>query len=280
MKKLIEAWKREPLFSTFLLVAVIAMVGTGTVFAADTVAKSNVISEESAKKFAYLDAGVKEKRVNYATAELEKEGFRYVYDIEFVTDDAKYSYEVNSADGSILEREKEVIAQTVKPAKKQETADTQKVYISVDKAKQKALKHAGVNDADVTFSKAKLERDDGTVLYDVEFYTAEYEYEYEVEAYSGKILESSVETVEQAAPAQIGQAKQNAVPVQSIQTNTVQPQPAGQTPSGQENVNGQNAAQPSRNVVDDDDDWDDDDDDWDDDDDEDWDDDDDDDDDD
>ena len=61
-------------------------------------------------------------------------------------------------------------------------------YISEDKAKSIAYDHAGVKVADVKFSKAELDRDDLIVHYDVEFVAGKYEYEYEINAESGKVI--------------------------------------------------------------------------------------------
>ena len=57
-----------------------------------------------------------------------------------------------------------------------------------------ALKQAGRKANDVTFSKAKLERDDGRWIYDIEFYvTGQNEYDYEIDATTGNILDYEVE---------------------------------------------------------------------------------------
>ena len=60
-------------------------------------------------------------------------------------------------------------------------------YIGVEKAKSIALKDAGLSGA--TFVKAKLDTEDGVKVYDVEFYKANVEYDYEIDAITGKILE-------------------------------------------------------------------------------------------
>ena len=56
-----------------------------------------------------------------------------------------------------------------------------------------ALKDAGVSAADATFLHAHLDRDDRVIDYDVEFYHDGKEYDYEINAYTGDILEKSVE---------------------------------------------------------------------------------------
>lgn len=61
-------------------------------------------------------------------------------------------------------------------------------YITVDAAKQAALKHAGVSDSDAVFVKAGLDWDDGRVCYEVEFYAGNTEYDYDIDASTGAVL--------------------------------------------------------------------------------------------
>lgn len=65
--------------------------------------------------------------------------------------------------------------------------------ITLEKAKAIAVNHAGLSMSGVTFSKAKLDTDDGNTIYDIEFYKDGIEYEYEIDASSGKILEYDAE---------------------------------------------------------------------------------------
>ena len=65
----------------------------------------------------------------------------------------------------------------------------QNKFISVSKAKAIALAHAGVSEKNVSFKKVKLEKDDGIYEYEVEFYVGNWEYEYSINAKTGKILD-------------------------------------------------------------------------------------------
>ena len=66
-------------------------------------------------------------------------------------------------------------------------------YISMDMAKSITLKDAGLRPSFVTFEKALLKKDDGKIIYEIEFFTSTYEYEYEVDAYTGAILSKDVD---------------------------------------------------------------------------------------
>ena len=60
--------------------------------------------------------------------------------------------------------------------------------LSQDDAKAKALSHAGLSSSQVTFLSCKLEWDDGRRIYDVEFYSGNREYDYEIDASTGAII--------------------------------------------------------------------------------------------
>ncbi len=61
--------------------------------------------------------------------------------------------------------------------------------LSADAAKTRALAHAGLDASQVTIVKQKLEREDGSQIYKIEFYTSNKQtYEYEIDAYTGAII--------------------------------------------------------------------------------------------
>ena len=77
--------------------------------------------------------------------------------------------------------------------------------LTVDEAKAAALSDAGVAAADATFTKAELDYDDGVAYYELEFHTASYAYDYEVNAETGAIRERNQEAFYTAAT-QTGQS--------------------------------------------------------------------------
>ena len=62
-------------------------------------------------------------------------------------------------------------------------------YISQDKAKSIAFKHANVGSSSVKNIKIELDTEDGKAVYKVEFSSNAFEYEYEIDARSGKIID-------------------------------------------------------------------------------------------
>lgn len=151
--------------------------------------QSAVISVEEAKGAALADAGLTEAEVTFTKTRLDKDGSVQVYDIEFYTAEAEYDYEIIASDGSIKERDMEIFRTQTGSG----SGGSSDEYIGVDKAKEIAVNDAGLTEAEVQFSKAKLENDDGRVEYEVEFYAGNTEYEYKIDAVTGRITEFSSE---------------------------------------------------------------------------------------
>ncbi len=145
------------------------------------------ISVEDAKQKALDDAGVKFEDAVFLKAYYDSDDIVPHYDVKFESNGYEYEYEVKASDGSVLEKDVD------KERKPVNTSSASKEYISEDKAKSIAYNHASVKTADVKFSKAELDRDDLIVHYDVEFVAGNYEYEYEINAETGKVIVSDKE---------------------------------------------------------------------------------------
>lgn len=189
----------------------VIVLGGGSAFAANGIAKSNAIGEESARNFAYVDAGVLPEDAENIRTEFDFDSGKFVYDIEFNANGTNYEYTVDSKSGSIIEKDSEALpgyseSETAESksepvsassqAKPAETAakTTQTGDIGVAKAKEIALAKAGLSAKDVSFTKAMADVDDGRQVYDIEFYVkGKFEYEYEIDALTGKIIEESKE---------------------------------------------------------------------------------------
>lgn len=145
------------------------------------------ISVEAAKQKALDDAGVKAEDAVFLKAYYDSDDMVPHYDVKFEANGYEYEYEVKASDGSVLEKDVDKERNPVNAAPNSDE------YISADKAKSIAYDHAGVKAADVKFAKAELDRDDLIVHYDVEFVAGNFEYEYEINAESGKIIASDKE---------------------------------------------------------------------------------------
>ncbi len=196
--------KKTAIITTVL--AGVLSLGGGTVYAAGQIARTSSIPEATARNFAYVDAGILPGEAEVNRTEFDFEDGRFVYEIEFVSGGVKYEYTVDASNGKIVQKESETLSAPAPapsaPQTEQKTGEgnaaTQEIrntpVIGVERAKEIALSKAALSAGEVVFSKAKLERDDGRQVYDIEFYVAgEAEYEYEIDALSGDVLEESRE---------------------------------------------------------------------------------------
>ena len=76
-----------------------------------------------------------------------------------------------------------------------------KKQIGVEGAKQIALAHAKVALKDVTFIKAEIDYEDGIKVYDIDFYSGNVEYDYEINAATGSILSVDWDIEDYSIPA-------------------------------------------------------------------------------
>ena len=170
----------------------------------NTFAANNYIGVEKAKSIALKDAGV--SGATFVKAKLETEDGVKVYDVEFYKANVEYDYEIDAITGKILEKDLDIenfsIPKKKATTNKQTTKATTKSKvktstkkaakdIGVEKAKSIALKDAGVSN--VKFTKAKVDYENGIKVYDIEFRKGNKEYDYEIEAATGKIRERNVD---------------------------------------------------------------------------------------
>ena len=70
-----------------------------------------------------------------------------------------------------------------------QNVDSKSNKITVDEAKKIALNHANLTSKEVSFINAEADMDNGVEFYDIEFYSNNKEYDYEISAADGKIIE-------------------------------------------------------------------------------------------
>lgn len=75
------------------------------------------------------------------------------------------------------------------------SASTSDGLITVAKAKSIALDKAGVSASDAVFTKVEKDKDDGVYVYEIEFVAGDYEYELEIRATDGKVLDYERESI-------------------------------------------------------------------------------------
>ena len=136
------------------------------------------ITLADAKKIALDDAGCEDK-VSFTEETLVSGGIKTPY-YRLVFADAKtqWTYRIDAVLGIVLEKKQKEIV----------TTD----FISLEEAKEIALKDAGLNESTqkIVFTREELNRNSGKPCYILEFYTAKKQYSYKVDAKNGSIIEA------------------------------------------------------------------------------------------
>ncbi|MCC8099217.1 MAG: PepSY domain-containing protein, partial [Clostridiales bacterium] len=187
LKKLFET-PMKAVISSVCAVGILAGVGTGTAYAASAIAENTSIGAENAQNFAFADAGVDPAEATLTRTEFDFEQGQFVYEVEFTAGGTEYEYWIKSSDGTVVKKEVELVSLEAS------TATAEAAQITLDEARAAALTDAGLTEAEVTFTQGKLDEEDGAAVYDIEFYTDAYEYEYEINAATGAVYSKSKET--------------------------------------------------------------------------------------
>lgn len=153
-------------------------------------ASGDVIGLEAAQSAAVGDAGVSSPTFTKGT--LDRDNGRSIYEIEFISGNTKYEYDIDALSGSVLSRKIENVSTS--------TGSGVSGVIGEDAARQTALSDAGLSASDVTFGKVQLDNDDGRWQYEIEFYTSSGKYEYDIDAQSGSILSKESEATHTVTP--------------------------------------------------------------------------------
>ena len=237
MKK--TAWKRfgkrfgkkaaAVLAGTLLAAGLTACGGTGGTAAAGDV------TETEAASIAMEHAGVKEDDALSLRVSQEEEDGVAVYDVEFATADRRYHCDVVRSSGEVLnyaynavtsgdDQADDGAAAQTSGAQESSASAAQTDDASASSAQQStassgaideaqarsiALEHAGVAESDAAFYRVERDSDDGRAVYEVEFYSGNTEYDYEISAETGEIL--SYDSDIEGWAAQSGNAEGSAV---------------------------------------------------------------------
>lgn len=159
--------------------------------------RSGNVTLEEARQIALKDAGVKASEVKFTKAERDTDDGVVSYEFEFYSNTHDYEYDIRESDGKIISREIEKLSNSNSKRTTSKTSNSSKTNlsnrnISLEEARQIALKDAGVSASQVRFTKAERDTDDGKVSYEFEFYSDTHDYEYDISA-DGRILSREIE---------------------------------------------------------------------------------------
>lgn len=158
------------------------------------------ITVEAAQAIALAHAGLNETDVTYVRTERDHDDGCWKYEIEFTCGDHEYDYDIDACTGAIRSFDTEVEHHSAHHSESHHgshygtsSAATQapqsSELLTESEAKAIALAHAEIDESDARFEKIKLDKDSSVWKYDIEFRANQVEYEYEIHAYTGAILD-------------------------------------------------------------------------------------------
>lgn len=214
------------------LAAVIIAAAAAGMFTGCGIFGGNDIGRDEALEVALADAGVEESDTTRLKVSEDRDDGRKIYEIQFDAGDREYDYEIQASDGRILSADTEMIqsaaqgqnsgsqnntsgGQSTDTAQNSGSAqnstqgqsgsgnaqstqnnagtNTANVAISLEQATAIALERVpGATDRDIRIS---LDYDDGVQKYEGDIIYDQKEYDFEIDANTGTILEWSEERV-------------------------------------------------------------------------------------
>lgn len=167
-------WKIYSIIVTVLLVLVV--VGFLVYF----FLFKETISEKEAKKIAFEYANVLESDITILS--INKDYDDREYSIKFFDDIYEYEIDVNYNNGRVSNFEKDILANG------NFNNNTDTVSMTEDEARNIALARVGKSLDDVTFTRVKIDRENGITVYDVYFYDNEKEYELSIDVNTKEVI--------------------------------------------------------------------------------------------
>jgi len=151
------------------------------------------IGEAEVKKIALTHAGVKESEASNLSVKLDRDDGRFEYDVKFFVGSTQYEYEIDAATGEVYKAEREEKKSASSSTSSGSVSSSSTADIGAEKAKAIALEHAGLSASGVSGLRAERDREDGVTVYEVEFRDGSMEYDYEIDAATGKIRKAEKE---------------------------------------------------------------------------------------
>lgn len=145
------------------------------------VTADQAIGLEKAKELAFSEAGVTSDEVTNFNLEEGLEDGRQVYELDFSAKGKRYDFTLDQKTGAILEASSEVAEMLVA------------TEVTEVAAREIALTDADVKEADVSHIKVSQDKENGQLVYEVNFAYDGKEYDYTIDAESGRIITKEVE---------------------------------------------------------------------------------------
>ena len=145
------------------------------------------ISKEEAKDNLAKHINIDEEDIYFENVDLEMENNQY--EVDFYYNNQEYEAKIDAKEGKIIYTNFTTNNKTGSNNQNgngNQNGNSTQEEITLEEAKQIALKHANLNENDVTLVKAEIEHD-GEGMYEIEWRDATYEYEFDISR-TGNVL--------------------------------------------------------------------------------------------
>ncbi len=149
------------------------------------------ITQDQAKSIALQDAGVAESDTQFLWVKEDYDDGRAIYEVEFYANGTEYDYDIEKSTGRILSSDYDIENYSPNTEQSNSANNENEAIISLDEARNLVL--AKVSGATVNDVRIHLDRDDGRQIYEGEINYNQMEYEFEIDASTGNIIEWSAE---------------------------------------------------------------------------------------
>ena len=167
------------------------------------------ITVDQAKEIAFAHAAVNESEISDLRVKNDREDGRSVIEVDFNANGYEYDYDVSATDGTLIKSEREPLKATTPGGTSKNDASTQtttkqnknaantntndtntasSATITKEQAQNIALQDAGVRASDAQIIRVKEDYEHGQAVYEIEFYSGNTEYDYEIAKSDGSIL--------------------------------------------------------------------------------------------
>ena len=145
------------------------------------------ITEADAKQIALDHAGVSESETERMRVKLGRDDGVQEYEVNFYVGNREYDYDINAATGEIRSHDSEIDDDYV--------SSTEAAGAAISEDEARATVVARVSGASASDVRLYLERDDGRLVYEVELIYNGTEYEFQIDAATGDVLDWESESV-------------------------------------------------------------------------------------
>ena len=155
--------------------------------AATSASSGAAITEAEAKQIALDHAGVSESETERMRVKLDRDDGVQEYEVNFYVGNREYDYDINAATGEIRSHDSEIDDDYV--------SSTEAAGAAISEDEARATVVARVSGASASDVRLHLERDDGRLVYEGELIYNGTEYEFQIDAATGDVLDWESESV-------------------------------------------------------------------------------------